>query len=127
MSVATVTLVEYDYPVGQDMTQRRLYIYGALAVSADPDTYNVGGLPLSFGNLPDVNVSGGPNPIDFFAYSLAGSEYVYTGIATNQDVSGAISPWTLQISTLGAELTGAAIPAAVSSDKIEFCAVFIKG
>jgi hypothetical protein len=131
MAAATVTLKLYPFPQGIDNTQRRVHISGVAAIAASPSTYTTGGLPTNFQAITNV-LTGATDflntnqavPIMAYFTSINGSGYVYGwNKATNK----------LQIFTGGAaqspmtELTGGAtIPAAVSSDVIEFDASFVR-
>jgi hypothetical protein len=84
MAVATAVFTESAYPNGQDMTQRRMYIIGIIAISASPATYPAGGIPITF-------VHSNPSGLSLPGFSKPGS--VRTDMATRKG-SGYTYSWT---------------------------------
>lgn len=68
MAVATAVFTQSAYPRGQDMTQRRMLIYGTLAIIASPATYPAGGIPVTY--AANSSNQGG---IDFPGFSRPGA------------------------------------------------------
>ena len=83
MAAATAVFTQSAYPNGQDMTQRRLTLYGTLALTASPAVYTAGGIPVTFAansqNQGGIDLPGLTNPgaIRGEFYSRKGSGYVY--------------------------------------------------
>lgn len=130
MALSTVTPKVYAHPMGIDNTQRRIKVSGTLTISPSPGTYATGGLAIVWtftdlltGSAILLNTTS-TAPIMAYVTSVSGSGYDYAwNKVTNK----------LQIFTTGtatqaakAELTAAAVPAAVSSDVIEFDAEFVR-
>lgn len=137
MAQAQVTLKVFTFPTGIDTSQRRLTISGLASITASPATYATGGLgtlvtgAINWQALTDqltgaaVSLeTSATQPIMVYFTSVGGSGYVYGwNRATNkfQIFTGAAAQAALT------ELTsGAAIPAGVSGDVIEFDADFAK-
>ena len=137
MAQATVTLKVYTFPNGIDTSQRRTSISGQAVISASPSTYVTGGLgtlvtgAINWQALTDQTTGAAvliettaTQPIMVYFTSVGGSGYLYGwNKATNkfQIFTGAAAQSPLT------ELTsGAAIPAGVSGDVIEFDADFAK-
>lgn len=137
MAQATVTLKVYTFPNGIDTSQRRTSISGQAVISASPATYATGGLgtlvtgTINWQALTDQTTSAAvllettaTQPIMVYFTSVGGSGFIYGwNKATNkfQIFTGAAAQSGLT------ELTsGAAIPAGVSGDVIEFDADFAK-
>lgn len=137
MAQATVTLKVYPFPNGVDTSQRRTTISGQAAIQASPATYTTGGLgtattgALNWQALVDqltgaavIVETTASQPIMVYFTSVGGSGYIYGwNKSTNkfQIFTGAAAQAALT------ELTnGAAIPAGVSGDVIEFDADFAK-
>lgn len=135
MAAAVTTLKVYTFPQGVDNTQRRVKVSGTVSITASPATYTTGGIgnPTTVawtftdavtGQAVLLNTTQAA-PIMAYFTSVNGSGYDYAwNKVTNK----------LQIFTTGtatqtakAELASGAIPAAVSSDVIEFDADFVKG
>jgi hypothetical protein len=131
MANATVTLKVFPFPQGIDNTQRRVKASGQAAISANPNTYPTGGLPMVWTSMVD-QLSGAAVqlntnqtiPIMVYLTSVGGSGYEYNwNKSTNklQIFTGAAAQAALT------ELTGGTvIPAAISSDVIEFDAEFAR-
>lgn len=83
MAVATAVFTQSPYPNGQDMTQRRMFVHGTLAISASPATYPAGGIPITFAannsNQGGIDLPGftKPGAIRADIDSRAGSGWVY--------------------------------------------------
>lgn len=137
MAQATVTLKVYPFPYGIDTSNRRMSISGQAVVQASAATYATGGLgtastgALNWLTLVDQLTGAAvtlettaTQPIMVYFTSVGGSGFVYGwNKSTNkfQIFTGAAAQSGLT------ELTnGAAIPAGVSGDVIEFDADFAK-
>lgn len=122
MAVATITpTVVEAFPGLGNVVQ----VIGTLAVSANPDTYAVGGLALGEpefrGKLP---LSAGKAPKRLHATGKAGYHYEYDRVAAKLLVRAQTNA-AAEDAPLG-ELAASAIPAALSGDTIDFVAYFDK-
>lgn len=127
MAIAATITVHND-PYGLDQTSTRLIVHGKLAWAAG--TYAAGGVTP---NVPPYQNTAGSNvllstqnvqPDEIYAYSLAGSGYVY-------QLNKSTGKW--QIFVTGAaegdpleELADGALPDAVVADSIEVFASWVK-
>lgn len=131
MALSTVTLKVYPFPQGVDNTQRRVKVSGVAVISASPGTYATGGLPLVWTSLIDQLTSAAvllgtsaTTPIMAYFTSVSGSGYGYAFNKANNKIQVFTTGTATQAAS--AELTAAAVPAAVSSDVIEFDAEFVR-
>lgn len=117
---SSVTLTVYGYPKGFSPSLRRYQFLGLAAITAG--AYTTNGIPFPWALLepdgsPNTQVrSALPTTARFDSITRSGNTYQYDTI--NQ---------TLGVFVAGVELAnGAAIPAGVLADQIEFKADFLK-
>jgi hypothetical protein len=83
MAAATAVLTQSGFPKGLDMTQRRFYWVGTLAISASPATYPAGGFVLN----PYTTLGNAPPQNDMFPGAVRGE-------LDSRSVSGFVYVWT---------------------------------
>lgn len=122
MAAATITATQDVFPFGSDQTQRRVIQWGKFTFTASPATYTTGGFVPTY--PVQINTSTPQSPIMVYVESVKGSGYTYLWNQT----TGKVQIFTgAAAQSAATELTsGAAIPAAVSSDTIQYEAHFLK-
>lgn len=121
MAAAVVTATKDAFPLGSDSTQRRIIQWGKFSFTVSPATYTTGGFVPVY---PVEAVSTPQSPVMVYVETVGGSGYSYLW----NKATGKIQIFTgAAAQSPGTELTsGAAIPAAVSSDVIQYEAHFLK-
>jgi len=122
MAQATCTLTINHQVAGDGI----LEVFGTIAITANPDTYASNGLTLDFTRIasgsPTVKASRVPMRVDINAPS--GYVYQYVNGTTARDGKIKILTGAAAQSALTELTNGAAIPAGVSGDTINFRAAF---